>query len=318
MPLQPHDPASFLVTELLQEKQRDRRWKNIRFIAWFVLFAYIAIAAFGHCKHSPVAATSGKKYAALVRISGMIAPGRDLSAEELVPVLEEAFRDHHAEGVIIDINSPGGTPVQAAIIHDAIVTFKKKYHKRVIVVGEDLLTSGAYYVAVAADQIYVNANTLTGSIGVIMKGFGFVGIMQKYGIERRVYTAGEDKDRLDPFLPQSPDDIKKIKEVMSHVHANFEQAVLEGRRGRLHADPSVLFTGDFWSGDIAMQLGLVDGLGNLLDISEKEFHTTTFKEYGSTPGLLKMLSDQLGSSYDGKPLGAVAMLAHSPRAVLES
>src|SRR5690606_4589545 len=102
-------------------------------------------------------------------------------------ILKDAFTDKHASGVIIDINSPGGTPVQAAIIHDAILTFKKRYHKKVIIVGEDLLTSGAYYIAVSADKIYVNPNTITGSIGVIMKGFGFVDLIKKIGVERRVY-----------------------------------------------------------------------------------------------------------------------------------
>ena len=294
-----HEPNSLLVKEILQEKKRDRRWKNIRFMGWFVLFAYIAISIFSQFRqHSTVVVTPGKKYAALIRINGMIAPGRDLSAEELVPVFQEAFRDRHAEGIIIDINSPGGTPVQASIIHDAIIMFKKKYHKKVVVVGEDLLTSGAYFVAVAADKIYVNPSTLTGSIGVIMKGFGFVGIMKKVGIERRVYTAGNDKDRLDPFLPQSPEDVKKIQEVMNHVHQQFEEAVLQGRSGKLHADPQTLFTGDFWSGETAVQLGLVDGLGNLLDVMETEFKTTNYKEYGNATSLLKLLSDQFSSSFN--------------------
>lgn len=287
-----------LVQDLLQEKRRDRRWKNIRFVAWFALFAYLIIGTFHYLGGpSGVAETTGK-YAALIRLDGTIAPGRGFSAQEIVPILHDAFADKNAVGVMIDINSPGGTPVQAAIIHDAIVSYKKKYHKKVIVVGEDLLTSGAYYIAVGADKIYVNPNTLTGSIGVIMKGFGFVDLMKKIGVERRVYIAGNNKDRLDAFLPQSPEDIIKIKEVMSEVHQNFVQAVLEGRKGKLRGDLNMLFTGDFWSGQTAVKLGLVDGLGNLLDVSQTEFNTTEFKDYSNSSNFFKLLGGQLGSAFD--------------------
>lgn len=293
------DTVSTLVRDMLKEKRADRRWKNIRFICWFALFAGIFFMIVSHISSSPTSSAASKgKYAALIRLDGMIAPGRGFSAEELIPTLREAFADHHAEGVVIDINSPGGTPVQAAIIHDAILTFKNKYHKKVIIVGEDLLTSGAYYVAVAADKIYVNPNTLTGSIGVIMKGFGFVDAMKKIGVERRVYVAGNEKDRLDPFLPQTPEDLKKIQEVMSEVHENFANAVITGRKGKLHADPNILFTGDFWSGQTALKLGLVDGLGNLIDVMEKEFQTTIYKEYGARPSFFKMLGGELGSAFD--------------------
>jgi protease-4 len=293
------DTSSTLIRDMLKEKRSERRWKNIRFICWFALFAYALITIIGYVR-SPTgsSASAGSKYAALIRLDGMIAPGRDFSAAETIPVLEAAFTDKHAEGVIIDINSPGGTPVQAAIIHDAIIAFKNKYHKKVIIVGEDLLTSGAYYVAVSADKIYVNPNTLIGSIGVIMKGFGFVDIMKKIGVERRVYIAGNAKDRLDPFLPQTPEDLKKIQEVMGEVHQNFVNAVLEGRKDKLHAESIALFNGDFWSGQTALALGLVDGLGNLLDVMDKEFKTTQYKEYGSSSNFFKMLGGQLGSAFD--------------------
>jgi protease-4 len=296
-----NDVATTLVRDLLKEKRRERFWKNTRFIAWFALFAYSIIHIVGYLNESETKsiAIGHKKYAALVRLDGMIAPGRDFSAEVLVPTLREAFSDKNAEGVIIEINSPGGTPVQSAIIHDAIIRFKKQYHKKVIVVGEDMLTSGAYYIAVAADKIYVNPNTLTGSIGVVMKGFGFVELMKKVGVERRVYIAGDNKDRLDPFLPQTPQDLAKVHEVMAEVHQNFANAVLEGRKGKLQGDPKDLFTGDFWSGQTAVKLGLVDGLGNLLDVLELEFKTSHFKEYGNTSNLFKMLGNQLSNAVEG-------------------
>lgn len=290
---------SSLAGDLLKEKRTARRWKNVRFIAWFLLLAYIAVNIFNYTNGSTMGtALFDGKYVSLVRLDGMIAPGRDFSSDTVVPVLKEAFGDKKAEGVIIDINSPGGTPVQAAIIHDAINTFKKHYHKKVIIVGEDLLTSGAYYVAVAGDKIYVNPNTLTGSIGVIMKGFGFVDLIKKLGVERRVYIAGSDKDRLDPFLPQNPDDLKKIQDVISEVHNNFTQAVLEGRKGKLQGDPQKLFSGDFWSGETALKLGLVDGLGNLMDVMEKEFNTTHYQEYGESNPLMRLLGGQLNSALD--------------------
>ncbi len=291
------DVTDTLVKDLLQEKRADRRWKNIRFIAWFALFAYLITGFFVYLGGGNGNNKNGK-YTALIHLDGTIAPGRGFSADELLPALRDAFADKEAQGVIIDINSPGGTPVQAAIIHDAILFYKNKFHKKVIVVGEDMLTSGAYYVAVAADKIYVNPNTLTGSIGVIVKGFGFVDLMKKVGVERRVFTAGTDKDRLDPFLPQSADDMQKIQQVMAEVHRNFVNAVLIGRKGKLPADTSTLFTGDFWSGQTALQKGLVDGLGNLIDTMDKEFGTTHYKEYGSTSNFLRLLNNQLGSTLD--------------------
>lgn len=291
--------ASDLVRDLLNEKRADRRSKNIRFVFWFALIAYICIGIFTYFNKTSISdGTLTSKYTALIRVDGMIAPGRDFSSEELIPVLKKAFSDKNALGVVIDINSPGGTPVQAAIIHDSIIAFKKKYHKRVIIVGEDLLTSGAYYVAVAGDRIYVNPNTITGSIGVIMKGFGFVDLIKKIGVQRRVYLAGNNKDRLDPFLPQSPDDLKKVQQVIEEVHQNFSQAVLEGRKGKLRADPAILFSGDFWSGQTAVKLGLVDEVGNLMQVLEKEFKTSKYKEYSVTTNFLKLVNNKLSSAFD--------------------
>jgi protease-4 len=294
-----NEVTSVLVRDLLKDKRSERRWKNIRFIFWFALFTYTIIGIFSYLGNSPVpgSITTGK-YTALIRLNGMIAPDRDLAAEEIVPLLRNAFSDKNALGVVIDINSPGGTPVQAAIIHDAIIAYKRKYKKKVIVVGEDLLTSGAYYVAVAADKIYVNPNTLTGSIGVIMKGFGFVDALKKIGVERRVYAAGTNKDRLDPFLPQNPSDITKVQSVLAEVHQNFVQAVIDGRKGKLKADPATLFNGDFWSGQTAFKMGLVDGLGNLMEVTNREFNTTEYKEYTTTTNFLRLIGGQLNSAFD--------------------
>jgi protease-4 len=285
-----------LVHELLKDKRKERRWKNIRFFMGFLLIVFFVVLFSAESDKTVALNGKSRGYVALLRLEGIIEPGQNFSSEEVVPLLRDAFADTKAKGVVIDINSGGGTPVQASIIHDAIVELKKKYHKKVIVVGEDMLASGAYYVAVGADKIYVNPNTVTGSIGVIMKGFGFTDLIKKVGVERRVYTAGENKDRLDPFLPQSPADIEKVKSVIDEIHQNFNQVVLEGRKGKLHGDTAQLFSGDFWSGSKALELGLVDGLGNLSDVLDKEFHVSHYKIYGHGSGLLKSIMGQVATS----------------------
>ncbi|OGT38228.1 MAG: hypothetical protein A3F12_03350 [Gammaproteobacteria bacterium RIFCSPHIGHO2_12_FULL_38_14] len=294
--------TTLLVQDLLKEKRKDRFWKNIRFFCWFALIAALIIYIFSQSLPTSIEGTG--QYVALVRLDGLIAPGRDISSDVVIPILREAFEDKNAKGILLDINSPGGTPVQASIIHDAIISFKKKYHKKVIVVGEDSLTSGAYYIAVAADKIYVNPNTITGSIGVIMKGFGFVDAIKKLGIERRVYTVGTSKDRLDPFLPQNEADLKKIEQVMEEVYQNFTQAVLNARKNKLHVEPATLFTGDFWSGQTALKLGLVDNLGNMIDALQNEFQTEKYKEFGGQPAFLRLIGGQLSSMFDNVAYGA--------------
>jgi protease IV len=285
-----------LVRDLIKEKRSDRRWKNIRFFLGFLVVVVIALSLFGSV-HSPVTGEDdGKGYVALIRFNGMIGPGEDFSAENVMPVLKEAFTDKQAKGIVLEINSGGGTPVQASIIHDEIMRLKRKYHKKVVVVGEDMLASGAYYVAVASDKIYVNPNTITGSIGVIMRGFGFPELIKKIGIERRVFTAGVNKDRLDPFLPQNQEDIQKIQQVISEVHGNFQQAVVAGRQGKLHGETSVLFSGDFWSGPTALKLGLVDGLGNLSDVLTTEFNVSRYKDYSQSQSVMKAILGRLSTS----------------------
>ncbi len=286
-----------LVRDLIKERRRDRRWRNIRFFLGLCLMAFILYQIF-----SPATSVEdeldGKGYVSLVNLDGMIAPGASFSADEVVPLLKQAFADKRAKGVILDINSGGGTPVQASIIHDEIIKLKQKYHKKVVVVGEDLLTSGAYFVAVSGDKIYVNPNTITGSIGVVMEGFGLSGLIQKVGVERRVYTAGAHKDRLDQFLPTNPEDVTKINTVLAEVHQNFSDTVKAGRAGKLKGDLTELFSGDFWTGQTAVSLGLVDGLGDVWDVMQNEFHVSHAKKYSGSAGLLKSIASQLGSVFN--------------------
>lgn len=296
MNLSENDIASELMRELIQEKRRDRRWKNIRFFLLFVVILGIILMVAFSSQSAGIIGDSKSGYVSFLRLNGTIEAGNSFSSEEVIPLLKDAFADPQAKGVILDIDSGGGSPVQASIIHDAIIELKNKYHKKVIVVGEDLLTSGAYYVAVAADKIYVNPNTIVGSIGVIMKEFGFPELIKKFGIERRVYTSGINKDRLDPFLPQSPEDIAKIKTVIAEVHQNFTNIVIEGRKNKLLGKPEELFNGDFWSGQTAVKLGLADGLGNLFDVLHKEFDVSAYRNYGHPPSLLGTALGQISSS----------------------
>jgi protease-4 len=291
------DLSADLVRELIKDRRRDRRWRNLRFFAGFLLIVFVIYNIFsGGPSGSECEPGEGNGYVALIRLDGMIAPGASFSAEEVVPKLKQAFSDKRAKGVIIDINSGGGTPVQASIIHDEILKLKKKYNKRVIVVGEDMLASGAYFVAVSGDKIYVNPNTITGSIGVIMEGFGLNNVMEKLGVERRVFTAGVNKDRLDQFLPANPADVEKIHSVIEEVHTNFSDAVLAGRQGKLQGDTKELFSGDFWTGQTAVKLGLADGLGNVWDVMQNEFHVGHLKNYSGSGSILRSLASELGSA----------------------
>lgn len=283
-----------LIHDLIKEKRSEKRWKNIRFFTVLVIIGLIFFLIFAFSGFVSLGPSDEKGYVSFIKLEGMIESGHDFSAQDVIPKLRDAFADSGAKGVVLDIDSGGGTPVQASIIHDAILDLKKKYHKKVVVVGEDMMASGAYFVAVAADKIYVNPNTITGSIGVIMKGFGFPDLIKKIGVERRVYTSGSNKDRLDPFLPATSEDIEKIRTVIDEVHTNFNQIVLEGRKGKLHANEKELFSGDFWSGQTALKLGLVDGLGNLTSVLQNEFHVSRYRDYSGEPGLMKSALSQLG------------------------
>ncbi len=291
----PQNVTAALLQELVKERRSDRRWRNFRFFLVFALIVFFVLMIFSQMSVPVVSEGEGSGYVALIRLNGEIAPGADFSAETVLPILHDAFADKEAKGVVLDINSGGGTPVQASIIHDAIIEMKKKYHKPVIVVGEDMMASGAYFVAVAADKIYVNPSSITGSIGVIMKEFGFPDLIKKLGVERRVYAAGANKDRLDEFLPQNQEDVLKIRQVIGEIHGNFIQVVQQGRQGKLHADPN-LFSGDFWSGQTAVKMGLVDQLGNLSDVLRNEFHSAAYKDYSKQQPLLKSLIGQVGTS----------------------
>lgn len=274
-----------LVRDLIKNQRRDRFWRNVRFFIWIVLIGTGIFFAF-HGFPAEERSKPNAPYVALIRLNGFISSETAFSAEKVLPQLEKAFSDKQAKGVILSIDSGGGAPVQAEIIEQRIIELKKQFHKKVIVIAEDVLASGAYLVAMGADEVYVNQDTITGSIGVIMEGFGFTDAIKKLGISRRVYTAGKNKDRLDPFAPVSPEDKEKIMNLLDETHAHFVEIVTQSRGNRLKGEPQALFSGDFWIGSEALKLGLVDGLGNVSDIMPRVFNVTHYVDYSEEPSLL--------------------------------
>lgn len=280
-----------IINLLVKDRKSDRRWRNLRFFTWIFLFLMFAILVYVPRDAGLSSYQAGKRnYVALIRLSGEIMPGTNFSADKVVPLLNKAFSDKNALGVVIVINSPGGSPVQASIIHDKILELKNKYHKKIIVVGEDMLASGAYLIATAADKIYVNQDTITGSVGVILSSFGLDQAIQKLGVQRRVFTAGTNKDRLDPFQPLNPQDSVKINQLLNEVHQDFINDVLQGRKGKLNGDQKELFSGDFWTGTTAYKLGLVDGTANLWTVLQDEFNVKFYKNYSARPSLWQAIT----------------------------
>ncbi len=278
-----------IVRALIDDRRRDRRWRIIRFfIIIAVVLLYFILLVSGSSDESDHL-KSGQPYVSLVRLSGVIMPESHMAASTVNPVLSKAFADKKSKGVLIVMNSPGGSAVQSSLIYDQIMQLKHQFHKKVVVVGEDSLTSGAYLIASAADQIYVDPDTITGSIGVIMSGFGFTDAIKKLGVTRRVFTAGTNKDRLDAFEPLNQTDVAKAKQLLDDAHQHFIHDVEVGRKGRLVGNKASLFSGDFWSGSRAVQLGLVDGTGSVNTVLLSEFKTQYYKLYQPRLPLLQSL-----------------------------
>jgi protease IV len=290
-----HDTQEALIRDLLAERKADRRKGYIKYgIIGALGLAYLGAFMVG-IQQSDAGMPADTAYVALVKVSGEIMPDKEASALNLNPLLERAFQDTRAKGVALLINSPGGTPVQSALIHEQIRALRVKYpDKKVIAVGEDLMTSGAYMIASAADQIVVNRSTIAGSIGVVSRGFGFTGLIEKLGVERRVMTAGEAKNMLDPFVAQTDRDREKQAELLSSIHAHFIDVVKDARGSRLQLDTPGLFSGAVWTGEAAVHSGLADKLGSLESVMRDDFKVTTYKEYAKPMPLMQMLASTVG------------------------
>ena len=259
-------PSSWklLETTLLagvQEQRRARRW-GIFFKLMALIYVLLALVLFSSTAKDQVKHSGS--HTALIEIRGLIADQEDASADNVITALRAAFENAGTKGIILRINSPGGTPVQSGYIYDEIRRLRAKYTAiKVYAVISDLGASGAYYIASAADEIYADKASLVGSIGVTAASFGFVDAMQKLGVERRVYTSGEHKAFLDPFQKQKPDETEFWQAVLSTTHKQFIESVKKGRGSRLKVDGHPeLFSGLIWSGEQALALGLVDALGS--------------------------------------------------------
>jgi protease-4 len=248
----------------LKQDRASRRWKNLMFfmIALYVLVLIGLMIKGANDLDNLKEIADGEPYVAVVKLTGTIMPDSDASANTIMPLLREAFRDKASKAVIIEANSPGGSPVQSAMINAEIRRLKEKYNKPVYVTVQDMCASGCYYVAVAADKIYANENSIVGSIGVRLDSFGFTGLMDKLGIENRSMYAGEHKAFINPFGPKDEEGRAHFKQhVLERTHQQFIQTVKEGRGNRLKDDP-MLFTGLVWLGQEAVEKGLIDGLGD--------------------------------------------------------
>lgn len=291
-----------LLLATLQEQRRARRWGlffKLLFFAWLFLM-FFAYSGQDGDKFS----TGG--HTALIDLKGEIGGDQGVSADELINALNTAFEDKNSRGIVLRINSPGGSPVQSGQVNDEMHRLRAKYPKiPLYVVVDDLCASGGYYIAAAADKIFVDKASLVGSIGVRMDGFGFTEGMKKLGVERRLLTAGEHKGFLDPFSPVEPTEVEHAQAMLGEIHNQFIEVVREGRGKRLKETPE-MFTGLIWSGEKSIQLGLADGLGSLDSVARDVIKATDIVDYTPEENLAERLARRIGTAI-GESIGPKAL-----------
>lgn len=281
-----------LAMAAIQEQRSARRWRNGIRLGWLLFL--VMMVWMGMQRGGPSTDVS-KPHTAVVEIKGEIAAGSDASAELVVAAIRNAFEDNGALAVVLLINSPGGSPVQAGIVNDEILRLKAKHNKPVYAVVEETCASAAYYIAVSADKIYVDKASIVGSIGVLMDGFGFTGLMDKLGVERRLMTAGENKGFLDPFSPQTEKQRAFAQAMLDQIHKQFIGVVKAGRGARLK-ESSETFTGLFWTGQQAVDMGLADQLGNLDYVAREVVKAEDLVDYTRRDNVAERLVKRFGAS----------------------
>jgi protease-4 len=281
-----------LLFATLSEQRAARRWRAFVRLAWLAFFIFLIWAL---VYRSTPTADKSTPHTAVIEIEGEIGPKQEASAEFIIAAAKAAFEDNGAQGVVLLINSPGGSPVQAGIINDELKRLKAKYKKPLYAVVEESCASAAYYIAVSADRIYVDKASIVGSIGVLMEGFGFVGLMDKLGIERRLLTAGENKGFLDPFSPQTEKHKEHAQEMLNQIHRQFIDVVKMGRGKRLKETPE-LFSGLFWTGQQAVDLGLADQLGNLDYVAREVIKAEDLVDYTRRENVAEKLAKRFGAA----------------------
>jgi protease IV len=281
-----------LVMANIEEKKAARRSRNLGRGFWLIIAFLIAWAMFGRACSSKNTVSA---HTAVVEIKGEISDGADASADNVVAAMRLAFEEPNAQAVVLLINSPGGSPVQAGIIYDEINRLKLKHKKPIYAVAEESCASAAYYIAAATDKIYANKASIVGSIGVLMDGFGFTELMDKVGVERRLMTAGENKGFLDPFSPQTPQHKAYAQAMLNQIHQQFIDAVKKGRGVRLKETPE-MFSGLFWSGQQAVELGLADELRSLDSVARDVVKAEETIDYTHRENVAEKLAKRFGAS----------------------
>ena len=276
----------------LRERRAARRWRLLRSLLWMGLVgALVWVLA----SEQLPSATPSSAHTAMVAIKGEISDAGEGSAEYILPALRSAMQDKGAQALVLLINSPGGSPVQAGLIHDEIRRLRALHDKPVYAVVEESCASAAYYIAAGADRIYVDKASLVGSIGVLINGFGFTGTLDKLGVERRLLTAGENKGFLDPFSPQSDAQRAHAQRMLDQIHQQFIGVVRQGRGERLKETPET-FSGLFWTGEQAVQLGLADGLGSLDMVAREVVKAEKLVDYTNKENIAERFAKRLGAS----------------------
>ncbi len=282
-----------LLLENLKETRKARRWKAVFRILTLIVFVGVLLAVFDF--HLPGRGMGMEKHTALVSLEGEISSSSMANALDINSSLTAAFENENSAGVVLRINSPGGSPVQAGMMNDEIHRLRKLYpSKPFYVVVEDICASGGYYVAVAGDQILVDKASLVGSIGVIMEGFGFTGLMDKLGVTRRMITAGSNKGMMDPFSKENPQQVEMIKIMIDEIHQQFIAVVKAGRGDRLKETPE-MFSGRVWNGEQAIKIGLVDGYGTVETVARDIFKAPDILDYTMKENFAERVAKRFGA-----------------------
>ena len=282
-----------LLLENLKETRKARRWKAVFRILTLIVFVGAVLAVFDF--HLPGRGMGMEKHTALVTLEGEISSSSMANALDINSSLTAAFENENSAGVVLRINSPGGSPVQAGMMNDEIHRLRKLYpSKPFYVVVEDICASGGYYVAVAGDQILVDKASLVGSIGVIMEGFGFTGLMDKLGVTRRMITAGSNKGMMDPFSKENPQQVEMIKAMIDEIHQQFIAVVKAGRGDRLKETPE-MFSGRVWNGEQAIKIGLVDGYGTVETVARDIFKAPDILDYTMKENFAERVAKRFGA-----------------------
>ncbi len=287
------DAIEKLASAALIEQKSARRWGVFFKILMYSYLFFLLFLAMGWLGDSKKSLTD---HTALIEVAGVIEADGEVNADSFIASLHDAYEDKHTKGIILRINSPGGSPVQAGIINDEIERQKRLHPKiPVYAVVEDICASGGYYIAVAADKIYVDKASIVGSIGVLMDGYGFTELMKKFGVERRLMTAGENKAMLDPFSPINPKHQGYAQAMLNEIHEQFKTVVREGRGQRLNETPET-FSGLFWSGEQSIKMGLADALGSTDFVAREVIKQEEMVDFTYQDDFASRIAKRIGAS----------------------